>query len=158
MKKIMTICFLLKKDSDGVQWVCLAEKKRGFRMGKLNGYGGKLEPGETPLDAAVRETQEESLVEVASADLIKVGKITYYDNGPIYECHIFLTFKWRSEPIETEEMNPSWYPVTNIPFDRMGKTDHMWIPQVLTNNYVEAAFNFDKTNKLSSYEIKVSEL
>lgn len=34
-------------------------KKRGFGVGKWNGSGGKIQPGETPEDTAVREVKEE---------------------------------------------------------------------------------------------------
>lgn len=36
--------------------------------GKINGIGGKLEPGENYLDCAIRETKEETGYEVADAD------------------------------------------------------------------------------------------
>ena len=39
--------------------VLLIEKKRGLGAGKINGPGGRLEPGETPLACAVREVEEE---------------------------------------------------------------------------------------------------
>ena len=34
--------------------ILLGLKKRGFGVGKWNGFGGKLEKGETPLDSAHR--------------------------------------------------------------------------------------------------------
>ena len=39
--------------------VLLIRKKRGLGAGKINGPGGKIDPGETSLECAVRETQEE---------------------------------------------------------------------------------------------------
>jgi 8-oxo-dGTP pyrophosphatase MutT (NUDIX family) len=47
---------LLQKDGS----VLLGRKKRGFGEGKVNGFGGKVEAGETVIEAAVREMQEES--------------------------------------------------------------------------------------------------
>ncbi|MBI4864331.1 MAG: NUDIX domain-containing protein, partial [Candidatus Riflebacteria bacterium] len=37
----------------------LIHKKKGLGAGKINGPGGRLEPGETPARCAVREVQEE---------------------------------------------------------------------------------------------------
>ena len=51
---LVTLCFIVR---DGR--VLLIRKKRGIGAGKINGPGGKVDPGETPLAAAVRETQEE---------------------------------------------------------------------------------------------------
>ena len=39
--------------------VLLIRKKRGLGAGKINGPGGKLEPGESPVACAVREVEEE---------------------------------------------------------------------------------------------------
>ena len=39
----------------------LGMKKRGFGTGKWNGFGGKVEVGETVADAAQRELEEEVL-------------------------------------------------------------------------------------------------
>ena len=39
--------------------ILLIRKKRGFGAGKINGPGGKVDPGETPLQSALRETFEE---------------------------------------------------------------------------------------------------
>ena len=53
-KKILTLVFLRE---DGR--VLLGMKKRGFGAGKWNGFGGKVETGETITEAAVREVKEE---------------------------------------------------------------------------------------------------
>jgi len=48
--------------------ILLGRKKRGFGAGKANGFGGKVEVGETIKEAAVREMQEESGVTIDAAD------------------------------------------------------------------------------------------
>ena len=50
----------LFREEEGERQLLLGRKKRGFGEGKWNGFGGKLEPGETVEEAAVRELQEES--------------------------------------------------------------------------------------------------
>ena len=42
--------------------VLLMQKLRGIGAGKINAPGGKIESGETPLEGAIRETEEELLV------------------------------------------------------------------------------------------------
>ena len=49
-----TLVFVVK---DGQ--MLLIRKKRGLGAGKINAPGGRLEPGEAPLEAAIREAQEE---------------------------------------------------------------------------------------------------
>ncbi len=44
--------------------ILLAMKKRGFGEGKWNGAGGKVEEGETIVQAASRELREETGIEI----------------------------------------------------------------------------------------------
>jgi len=39
--------------------ILLIRKLRGLGAGKINGPGGRIDPGETPLACAVREVEEE---------------------------------------------------------------------------------------------------
>jgi len=55
--------------------VMMGMKKRGFGAGKWNGFGGKVEPGESNEQAAVRELHEESGV-VAK---VCVAKVHFFD-------------------------------------------------------------------------------
>src|SRR5438094_443021 len=48
------LCFILKDDR-----LLLIRKKRGLGAGKINAPGGKIDPGETALESAIRETREE---------------------------------------------------------------------------------------------------
>lgn len=60
--------------------VVLIEKKRpAWQKGRFNGVGGKIEKGEAPFDAMVREFKEEAGIEV------------YYQWRPLIKLH---TIKW----------------------------------------------------------------
>lgn len=47
--------------------ILLIHKNRGLGAGKINGPGGRLVPGESPLQGAVREVQEELNVTPSNA-------------------------------------------------------------------------------------------
>ena len=49
----MTLCLVVKENT-----ILLGMKKRGFGVGRWNGFGGKLHEGESIEDAAKRETLE----------------------------------------------------------------------------------------------------
>lgn len=154
MKKVMTICFLVKGDGKS-KLVCLAEKKRGFRVGKINGFGGKIENGETLEECALRETREES--GVIPKSIAKYAEIYFYDPGLTHECHVYVITDWEGDPAETEEMLPAWYPVEQIPFERMGQADPLWIPPVLQGHKVVANFHYDENNTMYKTEVSVVE-
>ena len=65
-----TLC-LLKKDNS----ILLAMKKRGFGSRKYNGIGGKIEKGETPDEAMIRETKEEINVTPIKYEKVGIQKI-----------------------------------------------------------------------------------
>ena len=46
--------------------ILLINKKIGLGKGKVNGPGGKVDPGETPEAAAIRECREELAIEVSN--------------------------------------------------------------------------------------------
>ena len=47
--KLLTLVMIMKNDK-----ILLGMKKRGFGVNRWNGFGGKLQPGESILDAAKR--------------------------------------------------------------------------------------------------------
>lgn len=49
MKKLLTLVLITRPNQ-----VLLGMKKRGFGQGRWNGFGGKVEKGETILEAAKR--------------------------------------------------------------------------------------------------------
>jgi len=63
MKKYV-LAFIFTKDMENV-WL-IQKNRPNWQKGKLNGIGGKIEPGETPKEAILREVHEESGVDLSS--------------------------------------------------------------------------------------------
>lgn len=148
-----TLCLLIRNNS-----ICLAEKKRGFGIGKLNAPGGKADACETIEAAAVRELQEEVGVSAATENLEKVGMVYFYfDTHPDWdqEMHVFIVRKFSNEPTESDEMRPRWYPLTDIPYRQMWVTDQHWLPPVLQGKRIWASFHFtDAGETLGTFEVR----
>ena len=118
----MTLCII--RDGDRI---LLAEKKRGFGVGFWNGYGGKLELGETVEQALVRELQEESGLKLISCE--KRGEMEFIlADGAVKEVHIFEGIETTGELVETEEMRPQWFDISAIPLQDMWPSDIFWYP------------------------------
>ncbi len=127
MKKVLTLGFLLKENA-----ICLALKKRGFGEGYWNGFGGKLEEGESIKSGMVREIKEESTVSVSETDLEKIViNEFFFKDGRHLEVHVFFIRTWKGEPTETEEMKPAWFSHTEIPYKKMWADDLHWLPRAL---------------------------
>jgi 8-oxo-dGTP diphosphatase len=122
--------------------VLLIHKKRGLGAGKINGPGGRIEPGETPRDAAVREVHEELGVRVL--DPVARGRLRFqFVDGYSLDVHVFVATDMTGEPHETDEAVPCWTDRDAIPWDRMWADDRLWLPHVLAGCDVDGRFVFD---------------
>lgn len=140
-----TLVFLLRDDE-----ILLGLKKRGFAQGKLNGFGGKIENGETIESAVARELYEECSVRVDLADLKPVARLDFFFPAkPEWDqvVHVFVAERWRGEPAETDEMLPMWVKTNSIPYDRMWADDQYWLSLILQGKRVQAAFTFKDDNE-----------
>lgn len=128
--------------------ILLIEKKRGHGAGKINGPGGKIDAGETPLQCAIRETEEELLISVEAP--VKVAELWFQmSDYPSILCHVFLAGKYSGEPSETEEAVPLWVNLDEIPYDRMWQDDKFWLPQVLQGETLLGKFLFEGENMIT---------
>ncbi len=122
--------------------VLLIHKKRGLGEGLYNGVGGKVEDGEGPEKAIVREAEEEIGIKVKR--FRRVAKIFFYDNyGTSMEVDVFLIEEWEGEPVESDEARPEWFPIDCLPYDRMWEDDRVWLWKVLRGEKLTAKFWFN---------------
>jgi 8-oxo-dGTP diphosphatase len=121
--------------------ILLMEKKRGLGAGKINGPGGKIDPGETPLDCAIRETREELCITALRP--VKMGELHFaMSDVPDILCHVFLARDFKGRPEETEEAKPLWCRLDDIPYDRMWTDDVFWLPLLLDGRTFHGRFVF----------------
>ena len=133
-----TLCFVQRD-----QQVLLIEKKRGLGKGKVNGPGGRFEPGETAEQCAIRETQEE--LGVTPLNPRHRGWLKFqFGDGYSLEAHIFSATEFEGEAIETDEAVPLWTDLDLIPYRRMRADDVLWLPHMIDGKDVEGCFLFDK--------------
>lgn len=126
----------------------MIRKKRGLGAGKINGPGGRLEPGETPLRAAIRETEEE--VGVTPLNLSERGELHFqFTDGLALHCVVFLAEGCLGEASESEEAIPYWMSPSAIPYHDMWADDIHWLPGVLEGRRFQGFFRFDGDKMLS---------
>lgn len=133
--------------------VLLAMKKRGFGQGHWNGPGGKVEAGETTLEACIRETREEVCLEISQVEPRGVIEFVF-EGKPEWDnrCDVFVATAAQGEAQETEEMLPRWFLFSEVPYAEMWEDDVVWLPQVLAGGRVERRFYFDAEGHLLRHE------
>ncbi|SIQ65417.1 8-oxo-dGTP diphosphatase [Alkalispirochaeta americana] len=144
------LCFLRKPG-----WLLLIRKKRGLGAGKINGPGGKTEPGETPRDTAIRETREE--VGLIPSEPRHQGALRFaFADGYRLEVHIFTATSWEGSLCETDEALPFWCPQEEIPYTEMWEDDILWLPAVLEGKSVEGEM-FLRGDSLEFWDLRCSD-
>ena len=122
--------------------ILLIRKKRGFGAGKINGPGGKVDPGETPLQSALRETFEELGIKPLGAEERGELHFQFRDGYSLY-CSVFLAHDFEGEPQETGEAVPLWTPLDAIPYGEMWADDRHWLPLLIGGAHFTGYFEFD---------------
>ena len=151
MKKTVLV-FVVDKETNSLLMIF---KKRGQGEGKWNVPGGKISPGESAEAAAVRETIEETGIQVSS--LRVAGQLDFLfpkKNGWDNSSTVFITTTFSGKVIpETEECSASWIPIERIPYDKMWDDDHLWFPLVFSGQFFQRRYSFDENNEMSQEEI-----
>lgn len=132
----------------------LGMKKVGFGRGRWNGFGGKVEEGESIELAIARELKEEAKVE--SRGMKKRGLLTFsFDGNPeVLEVHVFSGSKVEGLPQETEEMRPQWFKISDIPYDKMWPDDRHWLPLLLSGKNFQGEFHFSDNKTLLRHNLR----
>ncbi|XP_071796795.1 oxidized purine nucleoside triphosphate hydrolase-like [Asterias amurensis] len=136
--KVLTLV-MIREDAR----ILLGMKKRGFGVNRWNGFGGKVEHGESIAEGAKREVEEECGLILTEFE--EVGRLDFEFVGEpqILEVHVFRGDKYEGEPRETEEMRPQWFPHDGIPYKDMWPDDKLWIPWLLKGKKFKGYFKFE---------------
>jgi len=142
------LCFI-KKDNK----IILIHKKRGMGAGKINAPGGRIEEGETPLDAAIRETEEEIGVTPQNLKLLADLHFIFKD-GYSLRGYAFFADDYTGTLAKTVEADPFEVLEKDIPYNKMWADDKEWLPIALEGKKIVAKFIFNG-EKIIDREIEV---
>lgn len=154
MRKLLTLT-IVKRDHQ----ILLGLKKRGFGVGRWNGFGGKVEERETIYAAAIRELYEESGIVAEKLEKVGILEFNFESSPQTLEVHIFCVTEFNNDPEETEEMRPQWFDIAEIPYNSMWSDDIYWLPYFLEGKKFKGSFLFDRPSdadyqaKILSYEL-----
>ena len=145
-----TLLFLFDTDR-----VLLIRKKRGLGAGKINGPGGRLDPGESWHDAAVREAEEE--VGIRARSVAEHGELRFqFVDGYSIHVRVFRADAYTGAVRETDEAIPMWVPLDAIPYEEMWEDDAIWLPMLLNRQRFSGRFIFDGDRMLDHEIIELA--
>ena len=150
-------CF---RTHNGRRQLLLGMKKRGFGVGKWNGFGGKFDEGENMRECALRELEEESGLVPERMEWQAQLLFTFRDSGKLMRVHVFSAEGFAREPMDTEEMAPRWFDVEDIPYAEMWHDDSFWLARFLRGERFEGWFDYaqggEQVNRVLAHEIDYS--
>lgn len=122
---------------DGEGRVLLAQRPEGKNLAGLWEFpGGKIEAGERPEAALVRELREELTIEVDAADLKAIGFASHaYDDMHLL-MPVWATKKWQGIPQSNEGQSLAWSAIDQLSSYPMPPAD---IPLIKTLKMLKAA-------------------
>jgi len=150
-----TLCIIKNNDQ-----ILLQLKSEGrFGAGKWNGTGGKVNPDETPFNAAVREVEEETGLKVTGLKLH--GVLQHYfgteDTNP-WIVYVYSTSTYQGTPRSSPEGKLKWFTKENIPYEQMWQDDKYWIPLLLADLEFTGEFHFNtEGSKLLKHQLVIKD-
>jgi len=142
-----TLIFVIKNGQ-----ILLIRKKRGLGAGKINGPGGRIDPGETPEACAIREAQEELCI---TPLLVEFSGELFFQFADGFKLHgyVYRAGDYEGTPTDTDEAEPIWTPIQSIPYHEMWADDRYWLPFLLDGHTFTGRFLFNEDHLLG-YELQ----
>jgi len=127
--------------------VLLIIKKGGLGQGKVSAPGGRLEPGESFLEAAIRECREE--VSITPLCPEKRMELHFqFTSGYALYGEAFFADAWEGVERSSDEADPFWCDIDKLPWDNMWEDDRRWLPQTLEGKKFRGYYVFDDDKML----------
>jgi 8-oxo-dGTP diphosphatase len=144
------------------QQILLGRKKIGFGRGKFTCIGGKIEPDEHPQDCVQREFREESSLSLPTESFELIGFIAFkfpFHEGWGFDNYVFrVTDLNGGIPQESNEIQPQWFPIDHLPWDKMWADNRHWIELAARGEKFSAEFTYGEDGEsLTEYQVKLVE-
>jgi 8-oxo-dGTP diphosphatase len=104
------------------------KKADDVHQDKWNGLGGKLNPGETPEECAVREIFEESGLRVRNPQLKGFLTFPLFARDEDWYVFVFVARDFEGELIDSPEGNLHWVDDTSLNILNLWEGDSIFLP------------------------------
>jgi 8-oxo-dGTP diphosphatase len=140
---LATLCYLEGKD--GVLMLHRNKKKGDLHKGKWNGIGGKIDPGESPEESAVREVHEESGLIIEEMQLKGVLTFPAFDkDGRDWVVFTYYVPKFSGKLMEDcPEGDLAWIKREKLLDLPIWDGDRIFLPHVFTKGHFSGKFVYE---------------
>jgi len=120
--------------------------------GKWNGLGGKLRPGETPEECAVREVREESGLTISNPSLRGILTFPAFQNEEDWYVYVFVASHPQGELVESEEGRLAWVEDHKVCELELWEGDPIFLQWLEEGRFFSAKFVY-QNGKFVSYNV-----
>ena len=159
-EKVVRVTLCIAQNKEGQVLLGYKHDSEKFGGNLWNGFGGKVDEGETYLQAAVREFKEECKIHDGDIELSGVLEFRHRNQpGKVIEMPVYRVTNSLSEAQSTKEMKPvAWFDKDQLPLEQMWASDKYWLPLFLEGKGFFGQFVYDnKENRNLIEEPKIQE-
>ena len=127
-------------------------KANDMHQGKWNGLGGKLEPGETPEECALREIYEESGLKVRNPRLKGLLTFPLFANDEDWYAFVFVCEDFEGQLIDSPEGELRWIPNQELLTLNLWEGDRFFLPWLDRPGFFSGKFVY-RDGRLVSHDV-----
>lgn len=152
MEPKFTLCFIRYQD----KYLMLFRQKQPNQF-HWNGVGGKIESGESPTNACLREIEEETgltVSDISFRGIVTWNDVSWNNHGGMY---VFIAESKSVDVVSSDEGNLSWKTLEWIYTDESVVSNiPLFLPVMLRDGSdpMEHAFTYNEDEEILNYEVK----
>jgi len=148
--KLATLCYV--RDRGRTLMLHRVKKPNDMHAGKWNGLGGKLEPGETPEECALREVEEESGLRMLDPALRGFIAFPQFSRGEDWFTFVFTADHFTGELIDSNEGVLAWVADDRLHELNLWPGDRIFLPWLNDDRFFSAKFVY-VAGELTNYTV-----
>jgi 8-oxo-dGTP diphosphatase len=148
--KLATLCYV--KRGEKTLMVHRIKKANDMHAGKWNGLGGKLEPGETPEECAIREIREESGLTVTKPELKGLLTFPAFAKDEDWYAFVFVAREFEGELIDSPEGVLQWIDDAELVNLNLWEGDRIFLPWLEQPGFFSGKFIY-RDGKLIEHQV-----
>ena len=69
------------------------------------------------------------------------------------QVHVYISREWTGDIMESDEIDPRWFNISEVPYTSMYPDAHYWLPKVLDGRVLTGEFLYGEDWKIKDYRI-----
>ncbi len=148
--KLATLCYV--RDNNHTLMLHRIKKDEDMHAGKWNGLGGKLLPGESPEECALREVEEESGLLASNPSLRGILTFPGFDGIDDWYVYVFVIRQFEGRLIDSPEGQLAWIPDRELFALNLWEGDRIFLPWLEQSRFFSGKFIYDR-GRLTEYSV-----